>query len=107
MSISTTARLACAAIVTAAATLAAPPANAASAVRQPNGAIRYYDDDGFDRGYAWCANRGGRSFSGSSECRYFSYEQCRAALGPPPGGDCVPNPFTSFVTAPPGQPRRR
>jgi hypothetical protein len=34
-------------------------AEAASARRQPNGAVRFYDDNGSDRGYAWCRQRGG------------------------------------------------
>ena len=93
--------------VTAAAFTAAPQADAAKAVREPGGAIRFYDDNGFDRGYAWCANRGGRNFSGSSDCSYFTYEQCRVAVRwPPPGGDCVPNPWASQVPPPPPLRRR-
>ena len=94
-------------LATIAAALAAPEARGASAVREPGGAIRFYDDNGFDRGYAWCANRAGRAWAGSSDCSYFSYAQCRAALWPPPGGDCVPNPWASQVTPPPPKPRRR
>jgi len=106
MTISTTVKLACAAIVAAAATLAAPPATAATAVRQPNGAIRYYDDNGLDRGFAWCANRSGRNWGNNSDCSYFTYAQCQASLFPP-GGFCQPNPWTQFATPAPARPRRR
>lgn len=75
----------------------AGPADAASARREPNGAIRFYDDNGFDRGYAWCLKRGGRWYGGWSDCSFFSYAQCRAAIIGPPGGDCEPNPFASQV----------
>lgn len=83
--------------------LAVDPAAAASARRESNGAIRFYDDNGFDRGYAWCLKRGGRTaFGGSgSDCSYFSYAQCRAAIFNPPGGDCEPNPFAAYVPPPP------
>src|SRR5436190_19430255 len=90
------------------ATLALPGAHAATAVREPGGAIHYYDDNGFDRGYAWCANRGGSNFGSWSDCRYFSFEQCDVAVRwPPPGGFCIPNPWASQVTGPPVKPRRR
>jgi hypothetical protein len=47
MTSSTPVRRACTgAAVTAAIALASPAANAATAVRMPNGAIRYYDDRG-------------------------------------------------------------
>ena len=81
-------------------------ADAASARREPGGAIHFYDDRGNDRGFAWCAKQGGFDSFGSSVCNYFSYEQCRAALVNPPGGDCQPNPFASQVTLPPPQRRR-
>jgi hypothetical protein len=80
------------------------PADAATARREANGAIRFYDDNGFDRGYAWCLKRGGRWFGGWSDCSFFSYGQCRAAIIGPPGGDCEPNPFASQVVP---EPRRR
>jgi hypothetical protein len=91
--------------IAAAAALASPPATAASAVREPNGAIRFYDDNGFDRGYAWCLSRAGRNW-GNADCAYFSYAQCRAAIIAPPGGDCLPNPWASRVPAPASPPRR-
>lgn len=100
-------RLATIAVVAAAAAFAANHANAASAVREPGGAIRFYDDNGFDRGYAWCANRGGRAWASSSDCSFFTWAQCRAAMFQPPDGDCIPNPWASQVTTPPMQPRRR
>jgi hypothetical protein len=84
---------------------AAGPADAASARREPNGAIRFYDDEGFDRGYAWCLKRGGRFLSGNSDCSYYTLDLCRAAIFSPPGGDCEPNPWASQV-APAKQPRR-
>jgi hypothetical protein len=83
-----------------------PPAGAVTARREANGAIRYYDDNGNDRGYAWCMRRSGRSYSGWSDCRYFSYEQCRAEV-PPFGGDCEPNAFSYYVQPPPAATTRR
>jgi hypothetical protein len=85
----------------------ARPAEAATARREANGAIRYYDDNGFDRGYAWCLKRGARWFGGWSDCSFFSYAQCRAAIIGPPGGDCEPNPFSYYVQAPPAKRARR
>jgi hypothetical protein len=85
----------------------ASPADAATARREANGAIRYYDDNGGDRGYAWCLKRGGRWFGGWSDCSFFSYGQCRAAIIGPPGGDCEPNPFAYYVQEPAPRPRRR
>ena len=86
--------------------LAAQPAEAATARREANGAIRFYDDNGFDRGYAWCLRRANRQSSGGSDCSYYTYEQCRAAIYPP-GGDCTPNPWSYEVTAPPPAKRAR
>ena len=83
------------------------PADAASARREANGAIRYYDDNGFDRGYAWCLRRAGRYTSGWADCSYFSFEQCRASAVGPIIGSCEPNPFSYYVQAPQGKPRRR
>lgn len=82
-------------------------ADAATARREANGAIRYYDDRGQDRGYAWCLRRGGRAFSGWSDCRYFSFEQCRASSYGPGFGSCEPNPFSYEVQGPPARSRRR
>ena len=83
----------------------AQPADAATARREPNGAIRFYDDNGFDRGYAWCLKRGGRNSPGGSDCSYYTLALCRAAIFDPPGGDCEPNPWASHVV--PEQRRRR
>jgi hypothetical protein len=82
-------------------------ANSATARREAGGAIRYYDDSGFDRGYAWCLRRGGRAYSGWADCRYVSFEQCRASSSGPAYGSCEPNPFSYEVQAPPARPRRR
>ena len=43
--------------------LAAQPADAASVRRAPGGSIHYYDDNGYDRGYAWCGSAGGTTRS--------------------------------------------
>ena len=85
----------------------AQPADAATARREANGAIRYYDDNGFDRGYAWCLKRSTRPFGGWSDCSYFSYPQCRAAGIGLYGGGCEPNPWSYYVQTPPERPRRR
>jgi hypothetical protein len=87
--------------------LALTPADAATAVRGPGGAVRFYDDRGQDRGFAWCAKQGGRQFSSRLDCSYFTFAQCQAALINPPGGTCDPNPFSYEVTEPPARPRRR
>jgi hypothetical protein len=101
MNLSATIRIATIAV---AAALAAPAADAATAVREGGGAIRFFDDRGNDRGYAWCGNRGGRNFGSWADCNYFTYAQCMEAVSwPPPGGYCSPNPFASQL--PP--PRRR
>lgn len=81
-------------------------AQAVTARREANGAVRFYDDNGNDRGYAWCLRRGERWNGGWSDCRYFSYQQCRAAIIGPPGGDCDPNPFSYYVQAPPAGPAK-
>lgn len=81
-------------------------AQGATARREPNGAVRFYDDLGQDRGYAWCLKRNARWFGGWSDCSFYSYGQCRAASFGPPGGDCEPNPFAAQVTAPPSRKRR-
>ena len=54
--------------------LVAQQANAASVRTEPNGAARFYDDNGYDRGYSWC-----KSPSGTLRCDYFTLEQCQAA----------------------------
>jgi hypothetical protein len=53
----------------------------------PRCAIRFHDDYGQERGYAWCLKRGDLWFGGWSDCRLFSYGQCRAAIIGPPGGN--------------------
>jgi hypothetical protein len=81
-------------------------ASAATARREPGGAIRFYDDYGQDRGYAWCLQRAGRRLGGWTDCSYVTFAQCRAAVIPP-GGDCLPNPFASEVRQPLPPQRRR
>ena len=105
--IKTTMRAGCATLVFFALAALAPSAEAATARREANGAIRYYDDNGFDRGYAWCLKRGARWFGGWSDCSFFSYAQCRAANIGPPGGDCEPNPWSYYVQTPPERRPRR
>lgn len=81
-------------------------ADAASARRQPNGAIRFYDDNGFDRGYLWCLRRGGGfgggafGFGGQPDCSYYTLQQCRASMIGL-SGDCIQNPWAAYVTPPP------
>jgi hypothetical protein len=104
MMLKTTIRSGCAALALLALGVLAHPTEAASVRREANGALRYYDDNGFDRGYAWCLRRANRAWGGSTDCSYYSYAQCRAAQYPP-GGDCIPNPFAADVTEPP-PPRR-
>lgn len=60
---------------------------AIEARRQPSGAIRYYDDQGYDRGYAWCLN---------GDCRYFDRAQCEGSkiMG---AGWCRPNPYATLA----------
>ena len=84
----------------------AQPAEAASVRREANGALRFYDDNGNDRGYAWCLRRAGRHWSGSNDCSYFTYEQCQAAKLFP-SGECTPNPWAAYVTPPPARRARR
>jgi hypothetical protein len=87
--------------------VATQSAEAATARREANGAIRFYDDNGNDRGYAWCLRRSGRSYSGWSDCSYFSYGQCRSAIIGPPGGDCEQNPWSYYVDEPPAPRKKR
>lgn len=75
-------------------------AEGATARREPNGAIRFYDDLGQDRGYAWCLKRGGRWFGSWSDCSFFTLAQCRASILGLPGGECEPNPYAAYVTPP-------
>ena len=70
--------------------LAAQPADAASVRRAPGGSIHYYDDNGYDRGYAWCG-----SASGTTRCDYDTLEQCRAAGKP--NINCAPNAWSYYV----------
>ena len=74
---------------------AVQPAGAASA-RQSNGIVRFYDNNGSDRGYLWCLRSGGYSGGGSADCSYYTFEQCQATMYGN-GGDCVRNPW-SYVT---------
>jgi hypothetical protein len=76
--IKTAIRTGCAALALLAFGALAPSAEAATARREANGAIRYYDDNGYDRGYAWCLKRSTRQFGGWSDCSYFSYAQRRS-----------------------------
>ena len=78
--------------------LATQSADAASARREPNGAIRFYDDNGYDRGYAWCLNAGASGL-GAPVCDYYTLDQCRGS-GYGGTGDCVPNPWSYYVTVP-------
>ena len=82
-------RIVATAAILAAGLLTAPTVEAASLRHEPNGASRYYDDNGFDRGYAWCKG------SGSSHCDYFTVEQCRASGTPI--AVCSPNPWSYYV----------
>ncbi len=81
--------------------LLAEPASAASVRRDPNGAVRFYDDRGQDRGYAWCRT-GGFLSGGASGCNYYTIEQCRGS-GFSGGGYCVPNPWSYYVDHIPAQ----
>jgi hypothetical protein len=78
--------------------MAIQSADAASARRQPNGAIRFYDDYGQDRGYAWCLNSGASGL-GAAVCDYYTLDQCRGS-GYGGTGDCVPNPWSYYVIDP-------
>lgn len=95
----------CAALV-AIGILVTPSADAATARREPNGAIRYFDDNGNDAGYAWCLRRDGGFMPGrsGSDCSYFTLAQCRASIITPASGMCEPNPYAAQVR--PGTPRR-
>ena len=73
-----------------AALLAAQPADAASVRRAPGGSIHYYDDNGYDRGYAWCG-----SASGTTRCDFDTLDQCRASGKP--NINCAPNAWSYYV----------
>ena len=86
--------------------ISAQPADAASARREPNGAIRFYDDNGNDRGYAWCRSRGGWGTMNPPDCSYYTLRQCQAAATFGAFGHssyCAPNPYAAQAR----QPRRR
>ena len=91
-----------AALVALATVASAQIADAASARREPNGAVRYYDDNGNDRGYAWCRQRGSWGSMLPPDCSYYTLGQCRAAAGPF-GNYCIRNPYAAQAT----EPRRR
>ena len=80
-------------------------ADAASARREPNGAVRFYDDNGSDRGYAWCRQRGGFGSMNPADCSYYTLRQCQASAVDvfSFNNQCTPNPYASQVQ----QPRRR
>jgi len=77
--------------------LAAQPAEAVSVRTEPNGAIRFYDDNGNDRGYEWCLNGGGASGLGIPVCDYYTLDQCRASAV---SGYCVQNPWSHNTELP-------
>ena len=81
------------------------PAEAASARQEPNGAIRFYDDNGNDRGYAWCRSRGGWGTMNPPDCSYYTLRQCQAATYGAFGYSnyCTPNPYAAQAR----QPRQR
>ena len=78
-------------------------ADAASARRQPNGAIRFYDDNGNDRGYSWCRSRGGWGSMAPPDCSYYTLQQCQASVFGTFSNYCMRNPWAAQAT----QPRRR
>ena len=77
-------------------------ADAASARRQPNGAVRFYDDNGNDRGYAWCRQRGSWGSMLPLDCMYYTLQQCQASAYPF-GNYCVPNPYAAQAAQPRGR----
>lgn len=77
---------------------AAQPADAASVRRGDGGSIHYYDDRGYDRGYAWCG-----SASGTTRCDFDTLDQCRASGKP--NINCAPNAWSHYVK-PEDRPRR-
>jgi|SRR5436190_1733122 len=73
--------------------LAAQQVEAASLRTEPNGAVRFYDDAGQDRGYSWCKGAGG-----NVRCDYFTLEQCRAAAAGVT--TCTPNAWSYRASVP-------
>ena len=88
----------CAAAVLAIGFLAAHPADAASVRREPNGAIHFYDDNGYDAGYKWCGLGSGGSSFGAPVCDYYTLQQCEASGSPQT--QCTPNPWSYYVNVP-------
>ena len=87
------ARLGFTAAVLAGGLLTAQQVEAASLRTEPNGAVRFYDDNGNDRGYSWC-----KSASGTLRCDYYTLEQCRAAnLG---NTTCTPSAWSYQMRVP-------
>lgn len=86
----------------------ADPVSATTARRHPDGAIRYYDDRGQFRGYAWCLILTGRQDGGQLDCSYYTLEQCRLSGfgGAHSHAGCQPNPFASAAAPPPASRRR-
>ena len=76
--------------------LAAHPAETVRVQTEPNGAVRFYDDQGNDRGYEWCLNGGGSGL-GVPVCDYYTLDQCRASAV---SGDCVRNPWSYYAELP-------
>lgn len=73
--------------------LAAQQVEAATLRTEPNGAVRFYDDNGNDRGYSWC-----KSASGTLRCDYYTLEQCRAAALP--NNTCTPSAWSYQMRVP-------
>jgi hypothetical protein len=53
---------------------------------------------------AWCANYSGRS--GSTNCGFYTFAQCRAAVSGV-GGFCSPSPYVTYVDRPVVRKKRR
>jgi hypothetical protein len=83
--------------------VSAQVADAASARREPNGAIRFYDDNGNDQGYAWCRSRGGWGSMAPPDCSYYTLQQCQASAFGTYSSYCMRNPWAAQAT----QPKRR
>lgn len=86
------------------------PVDAASARREPNGAIRFYDSNGNDRGYAWCRSRGGWGTMNPPDCSYYTLRQCQASGSFGAYGYssyCMPNPYAAQGRLPGEQRQRR
>jgi hypothetical protein len=74
----------------------------AASGRRSSGPVRFYDQYGNDRGYAWCRQRGGWGTMNPPDCSYYTFGQCQAASGPFGGNYCSPNPYAAQAA-----PRRR